>query len=54
LNIKIEFLLPPKEKVEIDDMELIQQFKKEFTGYYLNIEQVFVINFKKTPIIISI
>ena len=54
LHIKIQFLLPPKEKAEVDDIELIQQFKKDFNGFYLNIEQVFVINFKKTPLIISI
>lgn len=35
LHIKIEMLLPPKEKVEIDDAELVRQFKKDFNGFYL-------------------
>lgn len=47
-------LLPPKEKIEIDDSELVRQFKKDFNGFYLAVDQVFVINFQKSPLIITV
>lgn len=54
LHIKIEMLVPPKEKVEIDDAELIKQFKKDYNRYYVSVEQVFVVSFQKVPLIITI
>lgn len=54
LQIKIEMLLPPKERTEVDDMELMKQFKKDYNGYYLAVDQVFVLNFMKTPFIVTI
>jgi hypothetical protein len=47
-------LLAPKERVEVDDMELIKQFKKDYNGYYLAVDQVFVLSFMKTPFIVTI
>lgn len=54
LQLKIELLLPPKERVEVDDVELIKQFKKDFAGYYLGVDQVFVANFAKMPLILTV
>lgn len=47
-------LLPPKERVEIDDGELVKQFRKEFTGFYLGVDQVFVVSFAKMPLILTV
>lgn len=38
----------------MDDIELIKQFKKDFNGYYVATDQVFVMNFNKTPMIVTI
>jgi hypothetical protein len=40
--------------MEVDDAELLKQFKKDFNRYYLGVDQVFVLNFQKIPFIITI
>lgn len=47
-------LLPPKDRFEVDDIELLKQFKKDYNGYYVARDQVFVINFNKIPFIVTI
>jgi hypothetical protein len=47
-------LLPPKERTEVDDIELVKQFKKDYNGYYLAVDQVFVLSYTKTPFILTI
>lgn len=54
ITLKIELLQPPKERVELDDLELIKQFRKDFVGYYVVFEQVFVISFTKIPIVLTV
>ncbi len=38
----------------MDDIELLKQFKKDYNGYYVARDQVFVINFNKIPFIVTI
>jgi vesicle-fusing ATPase len=40
--------------VELDDLELLMQFRKEFTGFYLTVEQVFVLNYAKSPVVLTV
>lgn len=54
LNLKIELLLPPKERFEVDDVELLKSFKKQYNKYYVSLDQVFVMNFNNTPYIITV
>ena len=35
-------------------MELVKQLRKDFSGYYLGVEQVFVVNFAKMPIVLTV
>ena len=54
LVIKIELLLPPKDRVEVDDIELSHFFKNQYDRFYISRDQVFVVNFKHNPYIITI
>jgi vesicle-fusing ATPase len=54
LQLKLELLLPPKERVEIDDVELVKQFRKDFGKSYLGVDQVFVVSFAKMPLILTV
>ncbi len=45
---------PPKERVELDDLEVVGQFRKDFTEFYIGVEQVFVLNYAKIPLVLTI
>jgi vesicle-fusing ATPase len=47
-------LFPPKERQEVDDVSLVQEFKKQFTKYYVSLDQVFVVLFNKVPFIVTV
>lgn len=47
-------VIPPKEKIEIDDYEVVNLLKSKFNGNYVAVDQVFVINFQKNPLIVNI
>lgn len=52
--MKIEFLLPPKQRVEVDDVELMKVFKTNYDSYYVSRDQIFVMNFKNNHYIITV
>ena len=35
LHIKLEMVIPPKEKIEIDDYEVVNHLKSKFNGNYV-------------------
>ena len=47
-------LLPPKDRFEVDDIELMKYFKAQYDKYYVSRDQVFVVDFKHNPYIITI
>ncbi len=38
----------------MDDVELAKVFKRDFSGFYVALDQVFVINFNKSPYILTV
>ena len=47
-------LFPPKERFEVDDIELVKEFKVQFDRFFISLDQVFVMNFKNNPYIVTI
>ena len=47
IQLEISMVIPPKERVQIDDIEMIKQFKRDHAGYYVVVDQVFLVNFNK-------
>jgi hypothetical protein len=46
-------LFPPKERTVIDDTTLITKFIKDFEGYYVSTDQVFVYEFDKNLYVLT-
>jgi hypothetical protein len=40
--------------VELDDVEMVAQLRNQFNGFYLAVEQIFVLNFAKTPVLLTV
>ena len=40
----VEFLLPPKERTEIDDIALSQYYAQTYDKFYVSMDQSFVVN----------
>lgn len=38
----------------MDDVELVRYLKKEYHGYYLAVDQIFVVSFRRDPIIVTV
>jgi hypothetical protein len=54
LELKVELLQPPKVLVELDDPKFLVPFHKEFTGFYLKVEQVFVLKYAISPVVLTV
>ena len=50
----VEFLLPPKERTEIDDFALAQYFAQTYDKFYVSIDQSFVVNFNGVIYVLTI
>lgn len=50
---KIQMLFPPKERTIIDDIKLIAKFVKQFDGYYVSTDQVFVYEYEKNMYVLT-
>ena len=44
----------PKDRVEVDDLALAEEFLQNFLGRYVNIDQIFVYEYKKATYILTI
>lgn len=54
VQIEIRMVIPPREREEVDDIELVRQFKKDYVGYYVAIDQIFTVSFNKNAYFVKV
>ena len=54
IDLRVEFFIPPKERVEVDDISLSERFIQDFSGRYIATDQAFTYEYKKVPYVLTV
>lgn len=54
IHLKIEMLLPPQERILVDDISLSQSFLIKFNGYYVQTDQIFLMQIRDDIYVITV
>lgn len=54
ISLKVEMLLPPSQRTEINDADLIKHVKQVYLNHYVAIGQLFVVDFQSVQYILSV